>query len=279
VDMPADPAYLYDRALPWPWQVPGPKVHGHLNEDIEKYILRLAGLAEDHGARLQFFLEGNTMEDPPDLWIEILKRGHAVDQHTYDHISLVNTPLDEIRRQLTLTKDLLAERLNTDNIGLRGPGGYAMGLHGRQDVQQVIVEAGIKYASTQDAYKPSKNPAFQPPTDERTIEMLGDLQPCYYPTGLLEIPFCCWQDRSFFDVDVGGDPTRPVDDWIAYLKRAVDFVYDRGLFLTLTVHPSTGFKHDPEARYLGQLLSYCREKPGTIVCTYRDIFRWVERDG
>jgi peptidoglycan/xylan/chitin deacetylase (PgdA/CDA1 family) len=267
VDMPGDLDYLYVKDLGWRG-----RCHGHLNEDVIKYIRMLVRVAEGYGVKLQFFLQGNTLEDPAERWIEIAKRGHAIDQHTYSHISLLRTPLKRIESEVVKTKRLIENKLKTVNIGLRGPGGYTNGLQGRSDVQQVLLDIGIKFVSTQYIYWGALL------TDKRTTEMIADVQPYYYETGLLEIPFCGYQDRTFFDRDCG--PRRgTLKEWIEYLKRAVDFVHDRGLVYSLVVHPSTGFKHDPEGKSIRELLSYCRQKEGTLICTYRDLYQWIAQGG
>ena len=79
---------------------------------------------------------------------------------------------------------------------MRGPGSIFKGLHGYEDHQKVILETGIKWASTQFFWKLEY-------CDHRLLEMIADVQPFYYDTGLLEIPFCAHQDRSFFDLDIG----------------------------------------------------------------------------
>jgi hypothetical protein len=112
-------------------------------------------------------------------------------------------------------------------------------------------------------------------TEPATIAGVADSQPYFHSTGLLEIPFGCYQDRHYFDVDMGGDPTRTVDDWIAYLKAAVDFAYEQKLLVTFTVHPSTSFKHDWDGRYLSEVFAYCRQRPDILLCTYGDIYRWA----
>ena len=76
---------------------------------------------------------------------------------------------------------------------------------------------------------------------------------------------------------MGGSP-RPVDEWIAYLKGCVDMAYENNLFLSLTDHPSTSFKHDPQARYVKELFEYCRSKPDIMVCTYHDLYEWINAD-
>ena len=77
-----------------------------------------------------------------------------------------------------------------------------------------------------------------------------------------------------YDVDMSGSP-RPLDEWIGYLKKCLDLAYEGNLFYCQTVHPSTSFKHDPEARYVREVLEYCREKPGVIIATFRDVFQVV----
>ena len=276
VDMPGDLTYLYDRNIGWRAKA-DPKsvtdyVHGHLNEDVADYINLLTKTAEDFDARMQFFLQGNTLEDPIELWADIVKRGHAVDSHMYYHSSLLSESLDAIEGQLKKTKKLLEEKLGTVNLGLRGPGGYVEGLRGREDVQRTILDAGIKWVSTEFAGGSLCREI--PIKSQEWLDIVANHQPFFYETGLLELPFSGHQDRSFFDVDMGGSP-RPIEEWIAYLKQCIDLAYSRNLFLCLTVHPSTSFKHDPEARYVKEILDYCREKPDIIICTYRDMYRWL----
>jgi len=275
VDMPGDFQYLYDRDVPWRPGGDGPYCHGHLNQDVLGYVKRLVSIAERYGVKLQFFLQGNTLEDPVEPWLEIVKADHAVDQHTYTHAHLLRTPLDKVESEIVRTKRLLEDKLGIVSIGLRGPGGYAGGLRGRDDAQRVILNAGIQFVSTH-YYHYATDQRFTPEGDNFSIQKIADSQPFYYDRGLLEIPFCCYSDRQFFDVDQGGRGSKlSVDDWIAYLKRAVDFAHEGGLLCAFVLHPSTSFKHDPEARYLDELLSYCRQKPGTISCTFRDIYEWT----
>ena len=275
IDMPGDLEYLYNKDLGWRGGC-----HGHLNEEVLNYVHMLARVAEDCDARLQFFLQGNTLEDPVEPWIEIVKRGHAVDQHSYTHLSLIHAPLDKVESELSKTKRSLEEKLKIVSVGLRGPGGYLYGLHGREEVQRLILKTGIRWVSTEYPFHTdAPEELFHPRNEERTIQMIPCVQPYYYDSGLLEIPIGCYQDRSFFDVDMDGDPRRPVEDWIAYLKRAVDFVYEQRLVLSLTVHPSTSFKHDPKGEYIKEILSYCTQKPGTLIGTYRDIYQLVKRYG
>lgn len=265
-------AYLYDKMLPWQ-RKDGKDAHGHLNQDVRDYIERLVTIAENYGARHQFFIQGNTFEKQVDVefWKKIAERGHAIDSHMYNHDSMLGVSPEEVKFQLTRTKHLIETELGTENIGLRGPGGYGSGLNGREDIQRAVLDAGIKWVSTQYIHALKKNDS------QRSAGVVSE-QGYYYKTGLLEIPFCGHQDRTYFDSDCDGDPTKTPDDWIGYLKKCVDVAYANNLFLALTVHPSTSFKHDPEARYVKEIFEYCRQKPGTLLCTYQDIYRWLTND-
>lgn len=47
----------------------------------------LLDLLDEYGAKATFFLIGKNVEKSPDLYNEILKRGHGVGNHTYSHVS------------------------------------------------------------------------------------------------------------------------------------------------------------------------------------------------
>lgn len=269
--------YLYDRDIPWlygeQWGATS-----HLNEDVTRYIEKLCTIAEQHAAVLHFFLQGNAFERPHDLWTDVVARGHGVDSHMYNHIDLLEEPLEVIGQQAAKTRELLLHKLGTPAFGVRGPGGYMTGLDGREDVQRTLLEAGITWVSTKYPLAVDAEGKVSAATEPMTIAAIPGYQPYFYSTGLLEIPVCGYQDRHYFDADMGGDPARPVDDWIAYLKRAVDFAYEHRLFVAFAVHPSTSFKHDPEARYLSEVLAHCRQRSDILVCTFPDIYRWVAND-
>lgn len=274
VDMPyGGNEYLYDKILPWQGK-DGRDAHGHLNDDIRKYIEKLVTIAETFDSKLQFFIQGNTFDVQEDvnLWREIAAREHAIDSHMYNHDSMLMLTPEAVKSQLTRTKKLIETELKTENIGLRGPGGYSNGIKDREDIQQAVLDAGIKWVSTQFTFGQLGN-------DLDWVKMIPGQQPYFYETGLLEFPFCGHQDRSYFDPDMpGGDPEKTVDDWIAYLKQCVDIAYEQNLFIALTVHPSTSFKHDPEARYVKELFEYCHQRSDIKICTYRDLYNWIDSD-
>lgn len=208
VDMPpGGDIYLYDRNVGWTY-TESVIAHGHLNDDIRDYIELLGDIAESYDSRLDFFLQGNTFEKQVDVdfWKKFAKRGHPLNSHNYNHTSLTDMDPDDLKADLIKTKNLIETELGVKNTGLRTPNGLGNGLRGREDTQKAIIDAGIDWVSTLQNF-----PMRGPNLDQKTLDLIADRQPFYYPSGLLEIPIPGHIDRSFFDVDLGGSP-RPVDE-------------------------------------------------------------------
>ena len=69
-----------------------------------------------------------------------------------------------------------------------------------------------------------------------------------------------------------------MNEWISYLKGCVNLALENGLWLSLTTHPSTSFKHDPEAIYLREIFDYCNQNSDIILCNYQDMYRWISME-
>ena len=134
MDMPCESLeYLYDRNLGWPRG--GECIAlGHLNEDVRNYVRLLTRISEDYELGLQFFVQGNTFERPEDaeLWTEIAARRHAIDSHMYYHHSLLRTPVEEVRSQLTKTKSLIESHCGTETSACADPADTSRRCTGRR---------------------------------------------------------------------------------------------------------------------------------------------------
>jgi hypothetical protein len=129
--------------------------------------------------------------------------------------------------------------------------------------------------------------------------------PYTYPTGLVEIPFQGYTDRSFFETVKNVVPqeydtwraqhgarvpvpagwrapwTAPgaLDEWIDYQLRAIDYAYERRLLWLPGWHPTSHYLHDPHNTMLRRFLEHCRAKPEPIlVCTLRDVPALLRED-
>src|SRR5690349_9883660 len=62
---------------------------GNLNEPTKKYAVEAARRVKAHGGRLHFFAVGQVFEQPSVDWLkEIVRAGHPVGNHTYDHVNV-----------------------------------------------------------------------------------------------------------------------------------------------------------------------------------------------
>jgi len=229
--------------------------HGHLDDRVIQYMLDLAGIAEQADIRLQYFIMGQTLERPADYLRDLAARGHVLDQHTYNHFPLTSEDTGEIRRQIEHTSRLFEETLGFRPMGLRGPGGYRDGLEGLAEIQQIILDAGLSFVSTQYATKAPAG-SYDVVADKNAYMMMKHLQPRRYESGLLELPMMGYSDRHWFD-----DQARDLTGWIRHLQDCLDFAYDMGGMVYLPgAHPDTHSRHDPGLQALPALIEHARKK-------------------
>jgi len=241
--------------------------HGHLDDRVLQTMLDLAGLAEQAGARLQFFILGQTLEGPVDVLRDLAGRGHALDQHTHSHLSLLSGDAAAVKREVGETSRLFEQTLGFRPMGLRGPGGYRDGLEGREDVQAMASAAGLRFVSTHYATK-SPTGKYDVVADKNAYMMMKHMQPRAYPNGLLEIPMSGYSDRHWFD-----NQGRGLAGWIRHLQDCLDFVYDMGgLLYAPALHPDTHSRHDPGLATLPAVVEHVRKKHDPVrFVTYREV--------
>jgi peptidoglycan/xylan/chitin deacetylase (PgdA/CDA1 family) len=245
------------------------RTHGDLDDRNLQYIESMAQLAEQAGFRLQFFVLGETLEQPCEWLLDLISRGHAVDQHTYSHRSLLDEDQGAVREELARTAELFAARLGERPHGVRGPGGYALGLHDHDGAQQAILDQGMGFVSCLYATK-SPTGKYDLFADKNAYMIMKHHQPRRYDSGLLEVPLSGYSDRHFFD-GLG----RPVAQWIEHLRSCLDFAYDMGeLIYAPALHPDVHARHDPGCEAIAALIDHAARKHDPVrFCTYRDIAR------
>lgn len=286
--------------------------HGRIIPDLQKYTLQLCDIAEAFDVKLHFFYVANGLEHTDtDYLYEILRRGHVIDSHTYDHLSLTYPDMVKLDQDLRRANDLLQDKLGVEPVVLRGPGGIINGLNHHPKAQQIILKNGFRYVSS--AYKdPLTNSDFQFLKKDESHEVnhaalsqavqLTTFEPPYrYESGLVELPLQGLTDRNWFDTHYCTNPQtfdewresaghQPVAaDWQApwtapgALEHWIDYnlaVFDRACSqktLWMPVwHPYTHYLYDRENIALKSLLEYVTKKPDARVVTLRDVIDLIE---
>jgi peptidoglycan/xylan/chitin deacetylase (PgdA/CDA1 family) len=194
---------------------------GNLNDEAKQYAVEAARRVKAQGGVIHFFLVCRALEQENIGWLqELLKTGHSIGNHTYDHVYLLATKPEEIqyrfqrapwliaekscpeviRENISLATAALKSRLGISPAGFRAPGGFADGLANRPDVQKMLLELGFSWVSTKYPAHPNSVPGSRPSREifEGILKAQADAQPFKYPTGLVEIPMSPISDIGGF---------------------------------------------------------------------------------
>ncbi len=223
---------------------------GNLDEASKKYALEAARRVKAAGGTMHFFCVGRVLEQENVDWLqEIARMGHAIGNHTYDHVNVLaaapeaaqfrfkrapwltrGQPLDRILADnVAMCTEAMKTRLGFAPVGFRTPGGFADGLAGRADIQRMLMNQGFRWVSSQYAPHPLEG-------DPRGYlpEALRKSQPYRYPeTGLLEIPMAPVSDINAFR-----NGRWPLRRFIDATRAAVEWTIANGAVFDMLAHPS-----------------------------------------
>jgi hypothetical protein len=194
---------------------------GNLNDETKKYAVEAARRVKARGGMIHFFLVARALEQENVDWLkEIIRNGHSVGNHTYDHVYLLATkpeeiqyrfsrapwliagksPAEVIRENIRLATAAIKARLGISPAGFRAPGGFAEGLGKRPDIQKMLLELGFDWVSTKYPAHPNSEPGVEPTTAvfDGIVKAQAEAQPFAYPSGLVEIPMSPISDIGAF---------------------------------------------------------------------------------
>lgn len=236
---------------------------GNLDEATKQYAVAAADSVKQAGGRMHFFCVGRVLEQPNVDWLKKLAQDHAIGNHTYDHVYVLATKPEEtqfrfrrapwlvagksaaeiIEENIRLTTIALKERAGIRESGFRTPGGFATGLAGREDVQQMLLRLGYRWVSCK---YPSHLAARegQPPSTEVFDAILAaqrEAQPFVYPSGLLDIPMSPISDVNAFRAQ-----RWKLADFLRAIRLAVDWAIENHQVFDFLAHPSCLVVEDPK---------------------------------
>lgn len=122
-------------------------------------------IAEAGGARLTFFPVGTVIPQHPDLWRDVLARGHAIENHTWDHHFLSTLSDSDIRSELLHQQEVVRDAVGTGytETFIRPPGGDGI-FNYQQRIPDIATSLGMKvcmWSSDSNGWKiyPRQDPA------------------------------------------------------------------------------------------------------------------------
>jgi len=250
---------------------------GNLNEATKSYALEAGQRVRQFGGHIHYFCVGRVLEQPDISWItQLAAEGHPIGNHTYDHVNLLATRTQDlqfrfqrspwliegmtveqaIRENIRLTTMALKQRADIDNRGFRTPGGFADGLNGREDLQQLLMDAGFRWVSSKYPGTLTGTPMQQPGPEVYAdiVAKQSMAQPFVYPTGLIEIPMSPISDIGAFRTG------RWKLEWfLDAIRVAMNWAIEHGAVFDFLAHPSCLVNTDPEFRSIELICSMVRD--------------------
>ncbi|MBI2928233.1 MAG: polysaccharide deacetylase family protein [Verrucomicrobia bacterium] len=239
---------------------------GNLNEEAKRYSVEAARRVEARGGVIHFFVVGRVFEQEDVDWLkDIVQAGHPVGNHTYDHVYVLakrpeeiqyrfarapwliegKTPAEVIGENIRLTTAAMKSRLGIKPAGFRTPGGFADGLHGRPEVQQVLLDLGFKWVSCKYPAHPYGETGKEPTAEvlDGIVKAQEAAQPFAYPTGLIDVPM-----SPISDIGAFRNARWKLDGFLKAIRLGVEWAIERGAVFDLLCHPSVMYVMDPEFR-------------------------------
>ncbi|HEX6309647.1 MAG TPA: XrtA system polysaccharide deacetylase [Longimicrobiales bacterium] len=107
---------------------------------------RLAGLLGEHGVCATWFVLGWVAQRYPGLVAELVRGGHEIASHGWDHRRVTMQTPAEFRRSVVHSKHLLEDQAGQDVYGFRAPS-FSI-VPGGEWAFDILLEAGYRYDSS-----------------------------------------------------------------------------------------------------------------------------------
>src|SRR5436190_8811388 len=267
---------------------------GNLNQAAKDYAVNACHRVKQQGGVIHTFCVGQVLEQPNVDWLKaIAAEGHPVGNHTYDHVYLLAKKPDEIqyrfsrapwlirdrpvadvlRENIRLTNVALKDRLGVDANGFRTPGGFATALHGREDLQKMLLGLGFdwiscKYpvhAGIEDLVATQKTA----PSDAAYASILAaqpEAQPFLYASGLLDIPM-----SPISDVGAFRNGRWQLAHLLKAIRLAMEWVIERRAVFDFLCHPSVIGVMDPNFQAIDLICDLVERSDGAAEIVSLDV--------
>jgi peptidoglycan/xylan/chitin deacetylase (PgdA/CDA1 family) len=239
---------------------------GNLNAEAKAYTVEACRRVKAAGGVLHCFAVGQVFEQEDVAWLKgIVKDGHPVGNHTYDHVNVLatrpedvqfrfqrapwlikgRTTAEVIRDNVRLATDAMRARLGCEPAGFRTPGGFADGLRTRPDVRAMLRERGFDWVSSLYPTHAVARPLEKPSTEfyDSIVQSQAAAQPFVYSDGLVEVPMSPISDIGAFRTG------RWQLEWfLEAVRLGVEWAIDHRAVYDFLGHPSCLYVTDPTFR-------------------------------
>lgn len=246
---------------------------GNLNEETKRYAVEACRRIRAQGGVAHCFAVGRVFEQEDVSWLRgIIDAGHAVGNHTYDHVNLLATrtediqfrfrrcpwllegrnPAQMIRANIQLCTAALRSRVDIAPAGFRTPGGFQNGLRDRPDVQQMLQDLGFSWVSSLYPAH-AVGPQASDEVLRSIVQAQRQAQPFTYPRGLIEIPMSPISDIGAFRTG-----RWRLDDFLRAIRLAVEWCLENRAVFDFLCHPSCMYVVDPQFRTVEMICDLVR---------------------
>ena len=253
---------------------------GELDEASKQYSVGAARRVSAAGGLMHFFVVARVLEQPSVAWLEeILKLGHGVGNHTYDHVNVKATeiaavqfrfqrapwlvegksPRQVIEENIRLASTAIQHRLGIRPHGFRTPGGFPNGLKDRPDVQHLLLSLGFKWVSSLYPRHPVKADSGgpQPGEMEDIVTSQPGAEPFAYPSGLVEVPMNPPSDVTL--MRTGRWKLEPFREGV---RAGLDWAIANGKPYDFLSHPSALGVADPDFTVIDMMIDRVKRSGG-----------------
>jgi hypothetical protein len=267
---------------------------GNLNQAAKDFAVSACQRVKKRGGVIHAFCVGRVLEQENVDWLKaIAAEGHPIGNHTYDHVYLLARTREEIQyrfrrspwlihdrsipevlhENILLTNLALKERLGIKSNGFRTPGGFATALHGREDLQKMLLGLGFDWISCKypahagivDLHATGK----AAPSDAAYANIVAAqpvAQPFLYQTGLLDIPM-----SPISDIGAFRNGRWKLDHFLKAIRLAMAWVIEHRAVFDLLCHPSVSGVMDPNFRAIDLVCDLVDQSNGAAEIVSLDV--------